>query len=259
MNVKPKKHLGQHFLKEASICKKIVEALNPSTANAILEIGPGMGALTEFLLEQYNELVYVSEIDTESIDYLKTHLPSLNNRILSQDFLTLKLGHLFPEGVTIIGNFPYNISTQILIKVVENKDLVPEMVGMFQKEVAERVISPPGSKVYGITSVFAQLWYNSTYLFTVKEGSFIPPPKVKSGVIKLVRNNRTTLPVEEKFLYQVIKTGFNQRRKTLRNSLKSLMAEPNAFSETPIFNQRPEQLSPDDFIELALLLQKTEN
>ena len=254
MKVAPKKHLGQHFLKEPSICKKIAESLTlKNNYKSVIEVGPGMGALTEYLLKNENFTTHVAEIDTESVIYLKENYPNLSPNIHEEDFLQMDLAAIDKTSIAVVGNFPYNISTQILIKVIENKDLVPEMVGMFQKEVAERVVSGPGSKVYGITSVLAQLWYDVEYLFTVKEGSFIPPPKVKSGVIRLIRNGRTELPVQQKFLYQVIKTAFGQRRKTLRNSLKQLINSSN-IAENEIFNKRPEQISPLQFIDLAVLL-----
>jgi 16S rRNA (adenine1518-N6/adenine1519-N6)-dimethyltransferase len=256
LKVSAKKHLGQHFLKEPSICQKIVEALNPeNNYKTIIEVGPGMGALTQFLLQSEQFTTFVSEIDTESVAYLKKNYPSLSNRIFEEDFLKMDLSKIDAESIAVVGNFPYNISTQILLKVVDNKNLVPEMVGMFQKEVAERVACPEGSKTYGITSVLTQLWYNVSYLFTVKEGSFIPPPKVKSGVIKLSRNQRVSLPVEEKFLYQIIKQSFNQRRKTLRNSLKSFLTNPE-LAQQEVFNLRPEQVSPEGFINLAVLIKQ---
>jgi 16S rRNA (adenine1518-N6/adenine1519-N6)-dimethyltransferase len=255
MSVRAKKHLGQHFLKDLSICQKISDAVNTTQLyNKVLEVGPGMGALTQFLLKRDDLDVHVIEIDTESVDYLQTHYPQLEGKIYSDDFLKLDLTKLMgDEPFAVVGNFPYNISTQILFKVLDYKDQIPEVVGMFQKEVAERIAEKPGSKTYGITSVLLQAFYEIDYLFTVDEHVFNPPPKVKSGVIRLKRNDVKKLDCDEKFFKQIVKQAFNQRRKTLRNSLKSLIPEKIDKTE-PIFSLRPERLSVADFIRLSQLL-----
>jgi len=255
MSVRAKKHLGQHFLTDLSICQKISDAVQPEGKyKKVLEVGPGMGALTQFLLKRQDFETHVVEIDKESVDYLNKHYPTLEHKIHSVDFLKINLQELIgKEPFAVVGNFPYNISTQILFKVLENKNQIPEVVGMFQKEVAERIAEKPGSKSYGITSVLLQAFYNIEYLFTVDEYVFNPPPKVKSGVIRLVRNNVKTLDCDEKFFKQIVKQAFNQRRKTLRNSLKSLIHEGINKSEE-IFSLRPEKLSVADFIRLSKLL-----
>ncbi len=255
MSVRAKKHLGQHFLKDLSICQKISDAVNTTQLyNKVLEVGPGMGALTQFLLKRDDLDVHVIEIDTESVDYLQTHYPQLEGKIYSDDFLKLDLTQLMgDEPFAVVGNFPYNISTQILFKVLDYKDQIPEVVGMFQKEVAERIAEKPGSKTYGITSVLLQAFYEIDYLFTVDEHVFNPPPKVKSGVIRLKRNDVKKLDCDEKFFKQIVKQAFNQRRKTLRNSLKSLIPEKIDKTES-IFSLRPERLSVADFIRLSQLL-----
>jgi len=249
--VQPKKHLGQHFLKDESICQDIAQALlGHGDYHQIIEVGPGTGALTKYLLQNSNCKTTVVEVDTESVVYLKNHYPGLE--ILEENFLKLDFGK-FPEGnLAVAGNFPYNISSQILFKVLEEKDRVTEVVGMFQKEVAERVAEKPGSKRYGILSVLLQAYYEIEYLFTVDEHVFDPPPKVKSGVIRLIRNEVSKLPCDEKQFKQVVKLAFNQRRKTLRNSLKSLLKDVD--STAPIFAERPEQLSVEQFVELTNLL-----
>lgn len=248
--VKAKKHLGQHFLTDENIAKDIADSLSFSGYDTILEIGPGMGVLTKYLLEKEVE-TYVIEIDTESVEYLNSHYPKLHNKIISKDFLKYNINEVF-EGkpFAIIGNFPYNISTQIVFKCLEMRNQVPEFAGMFQKEVAERICSKKGSKVYGILSVLAQAFYDVQYLFTVNEDVFNPPPKVKSGVMRMVRKENFSLPCDEKLFFNVVKTGFNQRRKTLRNSLKSLQLSDNLRLDTT-FDLRPEQLSVEQFIELT--------
>ena len=248
--VKAKKHLGQHFLTDESIAKDIADSLSFSGYDTILEIGPGMGVLTKYLLEKEVE-TYVIEIDTESVEYLNSHYPKLHNKIISKDFLKYNINEVF-EGkpFAIIGNFPYNISTQIVFKCLEMRNQVPEFSGMFQKEVAERICSKKGSKVYGILSVLAQAFYDVQYLFTVNEDVFNPPPKVKSGVMRMVRKENFSLPCDEKLFFNVVKTGFNQRRKTLRNSLKSLQLSDNLRLDST-FDLRPEQLSVEQFIELT--------
>ncbi|GAA0876763.1 16S rRNA (adenine(1518)-N(6)/adenine(1519)-N(6)) -dimethyltransferase RsmA [Wandonia haliotis] len=252
MTVKAKKHLGQHFLNAPEICQQIADELkNEGEAyKKVLEIGPGMGALTTYLLKRNDFDTYVIDIDTESIDYLKSNFPDLKGRIFEGDFLKEDFDRYFgAEPFAIAGNFPYNISSQILFKIVENRDQVPEVVGMFQKEVAERVAEGPGKKAYGILSVFLQAFYDIRYCFTVDEHVFTPPPKVKSGVIRMVRNQRERLDCDEELFKRVVKMAFNQRRKTLRNSLKPLLAGLDTSQE--IFNLRPERLSVDDFIELT--------
>ncbi|MFA6401836.1 MAG: 16S rRNA (adenine(1518)-N(6)/adenine(1519)-N(6))-dimethyltransferase RsmA [Salinivirgaceae bacterium] len=251
--VRAKKHLGQHFLKDQNIARKISESFSPLAPKLILEIGPGMGILTQYLLENKTNNLWVVEIDRESVAYLEKNFPQLEAKIIQGDFLKLPLDKLFQEPIAIIGNFPFNISSQILFKILEHRDLVPEMVGMFQKEVAERIAAKPGSKTYGITSVLLQTFYTIEYLFTVNEQVFDPPPKVKSGVIRIVRNQVSQLPCDEKLYFRVIKTGFNQRRKTLSNSLKSILL--NLKPDQEIFRKRPEQLGVQEFIELTLLIE----
>ena len=235
--VRPKKGLGQHFLTDQTIARNIVEALKGTGDGAFdtLEIGPGMGVLTQHLLTRSDVRLKVIEIDSESVRYLLEKWPQLSPVLYEADFLKSNLSKLFPGKFSIIGNFPYNISSQIFFKVLDYKEQIPEVVCMIQKEVAERIAAPPGSKTYGILSVLLQAWYDIEYLFTVGEGAFIPPPKVKSAVIRLTRNDRTDLGCDEKLFKSVVKTAFNQRRKTLRNSLKPLIA--NFVAET--------QLSPD--------------
>lgn len=254
--VKAKKHLGQHFLKDDSICDNIANQLiGHGGYSKILEIGPGMGALTKSLLKRPDADVYVMDIDKESIVYLHENFKELstNNKIIDGDFLKLDLKQIFgEESFAVAGNFPYNISTQILFKVLENRDQIPEVVGMFQKEVAERIAHPPGSKAYGILSVFLQAYYDISYCFTVDEDKFIPPPKVKSGVIHLTRNQVERLDCDEKMFFHVVKTAFNQRRKTIRNSVKSMTGDRD--TSLPVFDKRPEQLSVNEFVELTKLL-----
>lgn len=250
MNVRAKKHLGQHFLKDESIAEKIADSLSLKGYQNVLEIGPGMGVLTKYLLKK-KITAWVVEIDTESIAYLKEHYLHLADRIINADFLKMDLHKTFNgEPIAIIGNFPYNISSQIVFKALENLELVPEFCGMFQKEVALRVAAGPGSKTYGILSVLTQAFYDVEYLFTVAPHVFQPPPKVDSGVIRLVRKSNFELPVEVPFFFRVVKTAFNQRRKTLRNSLKSFQIS-DKLKEDVIFAQRPEQLSVQQFVELT--------
>ena len=245
--VTAKKHLGQHFLKDENVAKNIADTLALESYSKILEIGPGMGVLTKYLLEKPTE-TFVIEIDKESVSYLETHFPKLENHIISQDFLKFDLTTVFKnEQFAIIGNFPYNISTQIVFKALEMRAQIPEFSGMFQKEVAQRICEKKGSKVYGILSVLTQAFYDATYLFTVDEHVFIPPPKVKSGVLHLRRKANFTLPCDEKLFFRVVKTAFQQRRKTLRNSLKPFNLSDNLKGET-IFDLRPEQLTVEQFI-----------
>ena len=243
--VTPKKALGQHFLTDEEIARRIVDSLQASS-HQVLEIGPGMGVLTRYLLQRSDINLRVVEIDRESVAYLQQHFPALDNRILSADFLKLPLADLYPDSVCIIGNFPYNISSQILFKILENKDLVPETVGMFQKEVAERVASAPGKKMYGILSVLLQAFFDIEYLFTVHEHSFNPPPKVKSAVIRITRNPEKRLHCDEALFKNVVKTAFNQRRKILRNSLKTFTFNSD-FKENELLTKRPEQLGVAEF------------
>ncbi len=251
--VRAKKNLGQHFLKDQNIAADIANGFTSDAPNLILEIGPGMGILTRHLMRRPNADVRVVEIDSESVEYLKSEMPELAGRIIEGDFLRLNLPSLFSQPIAIAGNFPYNISSQILFKIIENRQMIPQMVGMFQKEVAERVASAPGSKVYGILSVLLQAYYDIDYLFTVHEHVFDPPPKVKSGVIRLVRNNVEQLPCNERLFTQIVKTSFNQRRKTLSNSLKPILKD--ARLDLPVFRQRPEQLSVNEFVELTNIVE----
>ena len=244
--VRAKKNLGQHFLNDKNIAKKIVDSLQATNVNKILEIGPGMGVLTQFLLQNKEYETSVVEIDRESVDYLNTHFPELNERIISADFLRLNLNNHFSEPFAIIGNFPYNISSQIFFKVLEYRNQIPEVVGMLQKEVAERLAAGPGSKTYGILSVFLQAYYDIEYLFTVHENVFTPPPKVKSGVIRLIRNQTEKLNCDEKLFTSIVKMSFNQRRKTMRNSLKTMITS-DELKANPIFDKRPEQLGVAEF------------
>ena len=290
MEVRAKKSLGQHFLTDQDIARRIVDALQGSP---VLEVGPGMGVLTKYLIPQLagqalepgrvhsrfaaaeyglsstpapaTEVTEQSptvsprlkaiEIDKESVAYLKKHFPELGDGLIEGDFLKMDLQGLFPGQFSIIGNFPYNISSQIFFKIIDNRDLVPEVVCMIQKEVAERIAEKPGTKTYGILSVFLQAWYDIEYLFTVGSGAFNPPPKVQSAVIRLTRNSRTELGCDEKLFKTIVKTAFGQRRKTLRNSLKPIYADRTlSGAEGPVFDLRPERLSVEDFIDLTLRL-----
>jgi 16S rRNA (adenine1518-N6/adenine1519-N6)-dimethyltransferase len=223
-----------------------------------MEVGPGTGMLTQYLIQKNKDLTVV-EIDYESIAYLKEHFPELKDRILQEDFLKLDLKKLYKGDFCIIGNYPYNISSQIFFKVLEYRENIPSMSGMIQKEVAERMVASPGKKTYGILSVLLQVWYDIEYLFTVNEQAFIPPPKVKSAVVRLTRNNRVKLNCDEKLFKTVVKTSFNQRRKMLRNSIKSLLKEDSSLPEDPILTKRPEQLSIEQFEQLTNLLEPLVN
>ncbi len=245
-NVRAKKNLGQHFLVDTFIAHNIVNSLSGDYLD-VLEVGPGMGALTSILLENDVYRLHVVEIDQESVAYLEQHLPQLRGRIWQENFLKMDFDKIFSQPFSIIGNFPYNISSQILFKILDEKDKVPEVVGMFQKEVAERIASAAGNKSYGILSVLLQAFYDIEYLFTVNENAFNPPPKVKSAVIRLKRNQVQHLDCDEKIFKQIVKTAFNQRRKMLRNSLKNICFEED-FTKKRIFDQRPETLSVADFI-----------
>jgi len=252
--IRPKKSLGQHFLKDLSIAERIAGTLDILPECPVLEIGPGTGVLTQFILQNKRNLTVV-ELDSESVEFLQSHYPALENRIIAADFLKLDLDGLFSEKFCVIGNYPYNISSQIFFKVLEYKDKIPLCAGMLQKEVAERLASAPGKKAYGIISVLLQAWYDIEYLFTVEPDAFDPPPKVRSAVIRLTRNSRTSLGCDETLFKTVIKTAFNQRRKTMRNSLKTLLGKENEIFAHPVFDKRPEQLSVEEFIELTQSIQ----
>ncbi len=248
--VRAKKHLGQHFLKDENVASKIADTLTYNEYDHVLEIGPGMGVLTKYLLKKGAD-VHVIEIDTESVTYLQEHYPILKGKIHEQDFLKYDISEIFGYNqFAIIGNFPYNISSQIVFKMLELRDYIPEFSGMFQKEVAQRICEKEGSKTYGILSVLVQAFYEADYLFTVPPSVFSPPPKVDSGVLRLSRKTDFSLPCNEKLFFRVVKTAFQQRRKTLRNSLK-IFDLPDGIKEDSIFGLRPEQLSTARFIELT--------
>ncbi len=255
MDVRAKKSLGQHFLTDQSTAGAIVSALEvpeKDTPSDVLEIGPGMGVLSRYLLARQDIDLKMVEIDPESVAYLKTHFPEARGRIIESDFLKMDLGSCFTGDFRVIGNFPYNISSQIFFRILDYKDRIPEVVCMIQKEVAERIAEKPGTKVYGILSVLLQTWYDIEYLFTVGSGAFVPPPKVQSAVIRLRRNGRKDLGCDQTLFKTIVKTAFNQRRKTLRNSLKQLCAgHPDVNVSDPVFDLRPERLGVDDFISLT--------
>ncbi len=254
MSVRAKKHLGQHFLRDENIAKKIADTLSLNTYTNVLEIGPGMGVLTKYLLEK-PFTTYVIEIDSESVAYLKAHYLNLSERIIEQDFLRYDLNSVFDKTpFAITGNFPYNISSQIIFKTLNMRAQVPEFSGMFQKEVAQRICAKEGNKTYGILSVLTQAFYDAEYLFTVPPSVFSPPPKVDSGVLRLQRKEHFKLPCDETLFFKVVKTAFQQRRKTLRNSLKTFNLSDNLKANV-IFGQRPEQLSVSAFIELTTLIE----
>lgn len=254
MSVKAKKHLGQHFLTDESIAEKIADSLSLKGYKHVLEIGPGMGVLTKYLLKK-DITTHVIEIDTESVEYLKANYLNLADRVIEQDFLKYDITKVFGEQpFAIIGNYPYKISSQIVFKTLEMRDQIPEFSGMFQKEVAQRICSKEGSKVYGILSVLTQAFYNAEYLFTVPPSVFNPPPKVDSGVLLLTRKENYTLPCDETLFFKVVKQGFQQRRKTLRNSLKTFNLSDNLKANV-IFGKRPEQLSVEEFITLTQLIE----
>ena len=249
--VKPKKFLGQHFLTDLGIANDIADTVDACPELPVLEVGPGMGVLTQFLMKKNRE-VKVVELDFESVAYLKENFTALEGHIIEDDFLKLKLENIFDgKPFVLTGNYPYNISSQIFFKMLDYKDLIPCCTGMIQKEVAERIAAGPGSKTYGILSVLIQAWYKVEYLFTVHEHVFNPPPKVKSAVIRMTRNETTDLGCDEKLFKQIVKTTFNQRRKTLRNSIASILDKSHPLSADPIFNKRPEQLSVQEFVELT--------
>lgn len=261
MAVKAKKALGQHFLKDLGIAKKIAATIQPEALSAeaaakwgdlpVVEVGPGMGVLSQFLKENGREVKAI-EIDSESVEFLRHAFPSLD--VVEGDFLKMDLSTVFPGDFVLIGNYPYNISSQIFFKVLDNKDRIPVVAGMLQKEVAQRICSKPGSKVYGILSVLLQAWYDCEYLFDVGPLVFSPPPKVTSGVIRLVRNSRTSLGCDEKKFKSVVKTAFGQRRKTLKNSIGPLLGAGNPFLADPLLKERPERLGVEDFVRITLAL-----
>ena len=248
MEVRAKKALGQHFLTDQSIARRIVDSLSSNGVPELLEIGPGMGVLTQYLLQREDVNLKAVELDGESVDYLLTHFAGMQGRLLQADYLRLDMHRVFHGPYRIIGNFPYNISSQIFFKILDDKDRIPEVVCMIQKEVAERIAEKPGSKTYGILSVLLQAWYDIEYCFTVGPGAFAPPPKVHSAVIRLTRNGRTDLGCDEKLFKQVVKTAFNQRRKTLRNALKPLLPDRQ---DLPFMDLRAERLSVEDFVQLT--------
>ena len=258
--VRPKKALGQHFLVDLNIARKIVDSLS-CDHDVVIEVGAGMGVLTQYLIENQLEKLQVVEIDKESVEFLKKKFPELEGHLTLGDFLKQDLssfrpsvasGEISGNDVAVIGNFPYNISSQIFFQILKYRNNVSECVGMIQKEVAERIAAGPGSKTYGILSVLLQAWYDIEYLFTVHENVFNPPPKVKSAVIRMKRNNVKELECDEKLFVTVVKQAFNQRRKTLRNSLRSMI--PAEIIDNDIFNKRPEQLSVQEFVELVKIL-----
>lgn len=263
--VRPKKNLGQHFLNDMSIASRIADTIDIEPKLPVLEVGPGMGALTQFLLQKKRK-VNVIEIDNESISFLKEHFPMLRNDIIEGDFLQMDLSKLYDgKPFLLTGNYPYNISSQIFFKMLDYKDYIPCCTGMIQKEVAERLCSGPGNKAYGILSVLLQAWYDTEYLFTVPENVFTPPPKVKSAVIRFRRNNVTELGCDEKLFKRVVKTTFNQRRKMMRGSIRPLLSQldneqgkngtdHSTFLNMDILTKRPEQLSVADFINLTNII-----
>lgn len=254
--VKPKKFLGQHFLKDLKVAQDIADTVDSQPELPVLEVGPGMGVLTQFLVKK-ERTVKVVEVDYESVAYLREAFPSLEDHIIEDDFLKMNLNRIFDGNPFVLtGNYPYNISSQIFFKMLDNKELIPCCTGMIQKEVAERIAAGPGSKTYGILSVLIQAWYEVEYLFTVSEHVFNPPPKVKSAVIRMTRNQTRDLGCNEKLFKQVVKTTFNQRRKTLRNSIKPILGKESSILQDEIFNKRPEQLSVQQFVELTNMVEK---
>lgn len=271
-DVRPKKNLGQHFLNDTSIARRIADTVDTRPDLPVLEVGPGMGALTEPLLMKGRD-IWVAEIDNESILYLRDHFPMLRPRIIEGDFLKMDLEKLpFDAPFVLTGNYPYNISSQIFFKMLDYKDIIPLCTGMLQKEVAERLCSPAGNKAYGILSVFLQAWYDTELLFTVDEHSFLPPPKVKSAVVRFTRNNVASLGCDERLFRRVVKTTFNQRRKMMRQSIRPLLAQLDgerrtkdplappidhtSFLQSPILTRRPEQLTVDDFVALTQITER---
>ncbi len=252
--VRAKKHLGQHFLRDMEVARRIAASFPLDGQTSVLEIGPGTGVLTQFLLQNPDIDLKAVELDGESVRYLHEHYPQLE--VFEADFLKMDLKQVFPDKFMVIGNLPYNISSQIFFKMLDNKDLIPCLVGMIQKEVAERMAAKAGNKTYGILSVLMQAFYSIDYLFTVHEHVFDPPPKVKSAVIRLVRNDVSALNCDEKLFKTVVKTAFNQRRKQMRNSLKPIIEKENPVFQDAIFDKRPEQLTVAQFVELTNMIEK---
>ncbi len=250
MKVRPKKYLGQHFLTDLSVARRIASALEATGCENVLEVGCGTGVLTQFLLGRDDMTLYGAEVDGESVEYLHEHFPDFAPRLIEGDFLKMDLAEMFPSGVCVIGNFPYNISSQIFFKILEFRDLVPEAVGMVQREVAVRIAEKPGTKDYGILSVFLQAYYDIEYLFTVSENVFNPPPKVKSAVIRLTRNGVRKLDCDEALFARVVKATFNQRRKTIRNSLRAVFGDLGG-EEHEYYPLRPEVLGVEQFVGLT--------
>ena len=256
MKVTPKKALGQHFLKDLNIAQRIAETIDIGGGMPVLEIGPGMGVLTQFLLQNKEIDLTCVELDSESVTYLLANFPELNGRIIEGDFLKMNLNEMYKGQFFVIGNFPYNISSQIFFKVLDHKDKIPICAGMIQKEVAERMASKPGTKAYGILSVLVQAYYDIEYLFTVHENVFDPPPKVKSAVIRMRRNETKKIDCDEDLFVKVVKTAFNQRRKMMRNSLQAMLGQGHPLLADPVFMKRPEQLSVAEFVDLTNLIAK---
>lgn len=249
--VRPKKFLGQHFLTDLRVAQRIADTVDVCPDLPVLEVGPGMGVLTQFLIPKPRELKVV-EIDFDSVPYLQEHFPQLGDNIIEGDFLQMNLREVFDgRPFVLTGNYPYNISSQIFFKMVENKDLIPCCTGMIQKEVAERMAAQPGSKTYGVLSVLIQAWYDVEYLFTVDEHVFNPPPKVKSAVIRLTRNGKTSLGCDEQLFRRIVKTVFTMRRKMMRNGMKQILGKDSPMLTDPLFTQRPEQLSVQDYVDLT--------
>lgn len=259
MKVTPKKALGQHFLKDLNIAQRIAETIDLGGGMPVLEIGPGMGVLTQFLLQNKEIDLTCVELDSESVTYLLANFPELNGRIIEGDFLKMNLDEMYKGQFCVIGNFPYNISSQIFFKVLDHKDKIPICAGMIQKEVAERMASKPGTKAYGILSVLVQAYYDIEYLFTVHENVFDPPPKVKSAVIRMRRNDTKKIDCDEDLFIKVVKTAFNQRRKMMRNSLQAMLGQGHPLLADPVFMKRPEQLSVAEFVDLTNLIAKNIN
>lgn len=258
MEVRAKKALGQHFLTDQGIAMTIVDSLEAGGVRNVLEIGPGMGVLTQYLLKRDDIDLKLVELDGESVEYLLTHFPGMQGKLYEMDYLKLDVHLLFPGEYRVIGNFPYNISSQIFFKILEDKDRVTEVVCMIQKEVADRIAEKPGTKTYGILSVLLQAWYDIDYIISVGSGAFCPPPKVQSAVIRLKRNGRFSLGCDERLFKMVVKTAFNQRRKTLRNALKPLLTDA-VNTNAPVFDLRAERLSVEDFVALTNLISKGQN
>lgn len=258
MEVRAKKALGQHFLTDQGIAMTIVDSLEEGGVRNVLEIGPGMGVLTQYLLKRDDIDLKLVELDRESVEYLLTHFPGMQGKLYEMDYLKLDVHLLFPGEYRVIGNFPYNISSQIFFKILEDKDRVTEVVCMIQKEVADRIAEKPGTKTYGILSVLLQAWYDIDYIISVGSGAFCPPPKVQSAVIRLRRNGRSSLGCDERLFKMVVKTAFNQRRKTLRNALKPLLTDA-VDTNAPVFDLRAERLSVEDFVALTNLISKGQN